>query len=383
MYDDLRRTLFRPLLGLVAALALSVVPVAQSAFSQGAVNPGQAVPNAQTQPQLVPGLALGDCADHSQAMARGAQPGLRRPPSSSVKTCEGGRIQMRVEAVRHFGHRLMDPVRVTVLLKFEPTTVVDLDSLRRGTITFNGQEFDLVSPLALAPGQLPVEVAGGRLQDGSVLLRIELLVQSSVPISVAPYLVFRLDLRYALGNIRDAGGQETTSLDWRVLSTPPVGLTMSPTAVSGDQFRDIAIEPVSQVRPWPTLWLLILGIFSILFMPGLLVVRWINRKRPGRIPSREEAAWRALDAAYASARQNGGFSKTHIRGVAHAVRAYFGIRSATLSEVMTRLQDHRHLSEIVEVLGACERVLFEGSAADNREMLALRRKLESIIPRQS
>ncbi len=99
-------------------------------------------------------------------------------------------------------------------------------------------------------------------RDGRNLLRIDLIVQSAVPASVAPYLVFRLDLRYALGNIRDAEGNATTAPDWRVLSTPVIGLTMSPTAVAGDTFRQTGVEAVNQVRHPANTWSSDRGDFS-------------------------------------------------------------------------------------------------------------------------
>lgn len=398
MYERFWRDRLRQACGLVAAAVLAVVPAVLPVFGQEAVAQGQAlpvqtapppaatphavaVPEAVPTPRPVPGIAIGDCGDLAQAMVRSYGSATRRPANPSMKSCEGGRIQVRVGTERHFGYRIMDLVRVTVLLKIDPGTRIDFESLRRGNLTFNGQEFDLVAPLALPSGQSPVDVEARQLRDGSTLLRIELLVQSSVPASVAPYLVFRLDLRYAVGNIRDADGRETASPDWRVLSTAPIALTMSSTAVAADQFRDIALESVPQVLPWPTLWLLILGVFSILFMPGLLAVRWINRNRPGRIQSREEIAWRAIDEVYASARRNDRFSKTHVRRIAYAVRTYFGVQAATLSEVRSRLKADPRLSDIVDVLRACEGVLFESGAVDDQDMMALRPKLESIIPR--
>lgn len=392
MYERCRQTLLCLLSGLALAVILCAVPVVVSVSAQPmqpGTQPGGPVPGVQPGIQPggpvpgVPGVALGDCGDVTEAMVRtyfaGRSPA--RPPNPATKACEGGRIQMRVEAARHFGNRIMDPVRVTVLLNFEPTTIIDLDSLRRGTLTFNGQEFDLVWPTALLSGQSPVNVEMRHMRNGSVLLKIDLLLQSSVPSSVAPYLVFRLDLRYAMGNIRDAQGQATTSPDWRVLSTPLLGLTLSPTATAGDQFRDFAVEPVPQVMPWPTLWLLIVGIASVLFLPGLVVVRWINRLRPGRQVSREEIAWRTIDAVNASARESDGYHKPHFRRIADAVRAYFGLRSATISEVQSRLSTHPHLADIVDVLRSCDGILFEDGAINQREVQALRRKLELIIPR--
>lgn len=405
MYERFRRTLVRLFFGLAFAVILSVVPVVVSVSAQSMLpgtppggpqlgvqpgtqpgtlpSPSSAPADVRTPPPLVPGVALGDCGDVGEAMVRTFTAGRRpaRPPNPATKTCEGGRIQMRVEAPRHFGHRIMDPVRVTVLLNFEPTTMIDLDSLRRGTLAFNGQEFDLVSPTALLSGQSPVNVESRRMRNGTFLLKIDLLLQSSVPSSVAPHLVFRLDLRYAMGNIRDAHGQATTSPDWRVLSTPLLGLTLSPTATAGDQFRDFGVEPVPQVLPWPTLWLLIVGIASVLFLPGLLVVRWINRHRPGRKVSREEIAWRAIDAVNASARESDGYHKPHFRRIADAVRAYFGLRSATISEVQSRLATHPHLADIVEVLRLCDGILFEDGVINQRDVQALRRQLKLIIPR--
>ena len=412
MHEVIYGSLCRSLYVLALAVILSAVPVVGSvAFGQTS-SPGQSSPpgnspgnsplpaqvppaaGAANGPGIVPnrgqavthGVALGDCGDTGQAMVRTnpyALPPLTPPAlpaNPALKSCEGGRIQMRVEAPRHFGHRLMDPVRVTVLLAVEQSVVVDMQSLARGTITFNGQEFDLVPAHVLGPGQSPVSVEMMRLRDGRNLIKIELMVQSTVPPSAAPYLVFRLDLRYAMGNVRDAQGNATASPDWRVLSTPAFAFTLSATAVSGDRFRENDGAPVEQVVPWPTYSLLFLGLILVLIGPGVFALKLLERMRPERKVSREEVAWRSLDRAFADARRYG-FSPGHSRAIASAIRRYLGAQSATFSELRSHLGSHPHIEEIVRVVGNCEEVLYTGKSLQRDEIDAMMRDVAMFLPR--
>lgn len=394
MVEDFLGFLRRSLNGLAFAMILAAVPgaifhaFAQTPPTSAQASPpanGTAIPGPTAQslgPAVVPGVAVGDCAEAGQAMVRSypysTAPAM--PPNPAVKACEGGRIQMRVEAPRHFGHRLMDPIRVRILLAVDPSVVIDMQSLARGVLALNGQEFDLVPHGALGQGQSPVDVEMRRLRDGRNLLKIELVVQSTVPPSVAPYLLFRLDLRYALGNIRDAQGNATTSPDWRVLSTPAFAFTLSPTATPGDGFRENDDEEVPQVVPWPTYGLLVAGILLVLLGPGIAVVRWLNRMRPGRKTSREEIAWRNLDRLFVDAGKYG-FSHGHFRAIVQVVRRYFNLQSATIAELNVQLSDHPNLQEIIRVVSRCEAVLYRGKTLSEAEIEELMADVARIVPR--
>lgn len=386
MLKDLGRLLCGLLFGLALALTLSAVPVVSSAFGQAAAPaapPGPHTPadsGAEARsPAMAPGVALGDCVDTGQAMARNYTLG-RRPPHPAEKACEAGRIRMQVFADRHFGYRIMDPVRVTVLMSLDPSVELDMRSLSRGTITFNGQEFDLVSPLALGHGRLPVTIEAQRTEHGRNLIKIELVVQSAVPASQAPYLVFRLDLRYALGNVRDAEGNLTAAPDWRVLSTPLIGLTMSQTAVAGDSFLAGEVETVGHVLPWPTFALLVCGLLLVLFWPGLIVVKWINRVRPGRKIPANEMAWSRLDRIFAEGRRSG-FSHAHFKGIAHAIRQYLEMPAASMHELRAALETHPKRKEILRVLSRCEAVLYREEHLNDEELDDLIEDVELIVPR--
>ncbi len=386
MLKALGRLPCRSLFGLALAVILSAVPVVSSSFGQSAAPVAPSGPPAPPvggegapSPAVAPGVALGDCVDSGFAMARNHTL-ARRPSNPAEKVCEAGRIRMQVQADRHFGYRIMDPVRVTVLLSVDPQVVFDMQSLSRGSLTFNGQEFDLVSQLALEPGVLPVTVQAQRTQDGRNLIKIELVVQSAVPASQAPYLVFRLDLRYALGNVRDAAGNVTAAPDWRVLSTPLIGLTMSQTAVAGDPFIAGEVEPVGHVLPWPTFGLLVCGIVLVLFWPGLRLVKWINRVRPGRKIPGNERAWSALDRIFAEGRRSG-FSHAHFKGIAQALRQYLKLPAATLHEMRAALETHPRRREILRVINRCEAVLYCEEHLNDEEMDELIEDVGLIVPR--
>lgn len=334
---------------------------------------------APEQPVVVAGVALGDCEDLSVAMVR-TYTSLRRPAPQAEKSCEGGRIRMQVMSERHFGHRIMDPVNIRVLLSVDPSVVVDFQSLSRGTVAFNGQEFDLVSPLALSPSQSPVNVQSRRMPDGRVFYGIDLIVQSSVPASAAPYLVFRLDLRYTLGNIRDKDGNATSAPDRRVLSTPVIALTLSPTAVGEGDFVAVSPALAPQLLPWATLGLLVGGAFLMCLPVGLWAVQWINRRRPGRKIPANELAWRTLDGVFAEGKRSG-FSPSHFKAISAAVRRYLNASASTHAELRQLLAEHPHRKEIVSVLSYCDAVLYRSQQLDHDELEELIAKVEVIVPR--
>lgn len=336
------------------------------------------IPGALAQ-DVVPGVALADCEDLSVAMAR-TYTIARRPPSIAEKSCEGGRIRMQVQAERHFGHRIMDPINVRVLLSVDPSVTVDFQSLLRGTITFNGQEFDLVSPLALNAAQSPVDVQSLRMPDGRVLIKVDLIVQSSVPASVAPHLVLRLDLRYSLGNIRDAEGNATSTPDRRVLSTPVIGLSVSPTAGAGDDFVGVNPTFVPQLLPWATYGLLVGGGFLLLLPLGLWFVRWINRQRTGRKVPSHELAWRTLDRVFAEGKQQG-FSPSHFKAISAAVRRYLNVSASTHAELRSLLAGHPRQKAIIRVLSQCDAVLYRCQQLNHDEIVDLIEDVETIVPR--
>ncbi len=334
---------------------------------------------------------LGDCATVGNAMVRGypvAPFGLPLPPTSpprpsnpSEKSCEDGRIIVQVEADRSYGHRIMDLVRVTVMVSAAPEVMLDFQSLARGIISFDGQEFDLAVPAALANDEAPATVQMMRAENGRMLYKIELILQSSVPQTVAPYLVFRMDIRYSLESLRDTNGVQIAARDWRVLTTAPIGLTMSRTAAPDDQLMVSAPSPATHLKPWPTWSLLVAGIFLVLFWPGLALVRWLNRIRPGRVIPANELAWRRMAPVFAAAEKSGYFEPHHYRVIASAVREYLGMPGATVLELRTMLENHPQSAQILRVIYACEAVVYgdEVVAPHYRQLLVL--DVQAIVPR--
>lgn len=361
----------------LASMVLHMVALgAMTSFAQSS---GGVTPQLEAPPHLA--RTVGDCVDVAQAYARSFT-SSPRPPIEAEKSCEGGRIRMYAASERHFGHRIMDPAQFSVVLLVDAGVTLDFSSLARGVISFNGQEFELVSANALSHEQQPVSVQASTMPDGHTLVRIDLISQSSVPPSHAPYLVFRLDLRYAVGNILDAEGRDTGSADWRVLSSPLIAVTMSPTAGVVGQPTMTIPEIAPHKLPWPTISLLVVGVFLLLLAPGLAVVRWINRIRPGRKVPSNEVAWKILRPLFERGRDEG-FSPASLRLVSHAVRQYLQVRSATLNELRPLLSAHSKRESIFRVLALCDAVLYEGHTLSHHEANQLVMDVEAIIPRPS
>lgn len=295
-----------------------------------------------------------------------------KPANPVQKICEGGKIVIQVGNLQHFGHHIMDHVGITVLILADDSVMFDFSSVEKGILGFDGQEFDLAKKDALPPGQKAVTIEKRPYAKGKTLYVIQLVVQSSVP---RPVIVFNMDARYATEMTPDG-----KSPNWKKLTTPDFVVTKSNTADNGDELLEGDLEQKEPPKPWPMWPLLVSGAFLVLLWPGLKVVLYLNRQRPGRVVPRNEAAWKILDRVFAQAKE-GGFTETHYRRIASALRMYLGVEPATSLEVGEQLADNTDLAKIESALSKCDRVLYGKATLTDAENAELICEIEAIVPR--
>jgi len=362
--------------------AIMVVGVTGPTFAQNAPpvdlcgNPAGAV--AQNQPPNYNGYPYDYPSDAGGADNKPSEP--PQPVNPVRKVCEGGKVEILLGNSRHYGYRIGDHVRITVLVRVDENVVVDFSSLKQKKISFTGSDFELVEEPTVRS-----QPAG----DGKVLHRIDLTVQSWVPMSVAPpeesrpggHLIFNLDLRYATELAAD--GKTPV---WKVLTTPDFVVSGSNTVDHGTGLLEGDLDAKTPRNPWPTMPLLIAGFFLVLFFPGLMVVKYLNRIIPRKKVPQHVAAWRAFDKVMASTR-DGGFKVEHYAGIEGALRTYLQavtgkpIEAATILEIRDFLDDHAQLAEIDTVISLCERAIYLGETISDEENWQIIKGFEALVPR--
>lgn len=337
-----------------------------------------------------------------------------KPQNPVGFSCANGRINFVVgipesdpegyrQAHRHFGHLLMDKIPVTVVLNVDPSVEVDLSSLvTQKALSFNGSDFLLAKQ---GPGEPPaVQVQGPvvrtreiKNEAGEVVGKqtrkvyvINLIVQTMVP---KPTLVFNLDLRYAVDKTPDNKGW-----NWKAMTTPDFVLTFSNLFDTGDELLEGNLDQQQVRLSWMTVTMLSIGTFLLLLLPGVRVVKFINRERPRKVIPPNRAAWKVFETQYKDARKKGGFQRAHIRAIAHALRRYLGtlpeyprIEALTILEMKERFADEPNFETIIAILEMCERDLFavpEGTEPEDtatslsaEQINALYDGLERLVPR--
>ncbi len=288
-----------------------------------------------------------------------------KPANPVTGSCENGRIKMRVGNPQEFGNRIGDVVPVRIMILTDDGVLIDFSSLKQRTLGFQGSDFVLAR-------DNPVTVKMMK-KDHQVLYVIDLNVQTFV--NKDPGVVFNLDLRYATGL---AGDSKTP--DWKVLTTPDFFVTRSNTVDNGDSALEGSLDAVASPAPWPMWPLLTVGFFLIFLWPGVVVVRYLNRLRPGRKIPANETAWKKFDKALNDANEFG-WDVRHFKQIASALRVYLGVAPHTRLEVLDRLSGHPQLETIKSALTKCDRVLYEHETLSAEETRELVREIKTLVPK--
>ena len=293
-----------------------------------------------------------------------------KPQNPVSKVCAGGKVHIIVgitpndqigysDSHRHYGHFIMDRVPLTVVLDLDKSVQIDFTSLlTQKVLGFNGSDFLLAKQ---GPGEPPaIQITGPVTKGDRKIYRIELIVQSMVPRSSA----FNLDLRFAVDKTPDG-----KLPNWQTMTTPDFLVTTSDISDNGDQLLEGDLDMAAPRLPWMTVSALALGVFAMLFFPGLWAVKRYNRVRPRKVIPADRLAWNVFEAQHADATANGGFKRKHIRAIAHALRRYLGtlpqfpsIEALTILEIENRFADDAKFAAIQRALTMCEKDLYSDAA---------------------
>jgi hypothetical protein len=276
-----------------------------------------------------------------------------KPLSLVIKTCEGGRIIMRVENKRNHSYHIGDEIPISIKILADDGVQFNFTSLNQLMLGFEGSDFQLIPVRVVDIASRPYS---GR--PHSTLYGIELAVQTFI---TRPMVPFNLDLKYAVDV-----PPGVTQPNWRMLTTPDFVITNSPVVVgSDDELEEGDLSPVDMRLPlaaWP---LTVFGLFLVVWFGFLrrLVIRF-NRKRPGRIVPPNETAWSLFAKVFSDAEEYGEFSDQYLRKIDAGLRKYLAqttkmrIESLSIKELAALMEDDPRLPAIVSVLEKCESVLY-------------------------
>jgi hypothetical protein len=302
-----------------------------------------------------------------------------KPVNPVMKSCEGGRIIMRIENKRYHSYHIGDEVPISIKIVADDGVQFNFTSLNQLMLGFEGSDFQLIPVRVVDIASRPYS---GR--PHSTLYGIELAVQTFI---TKPMVAFNLDLKYAVDV-----PPGVTQPNWRMLTTPDFVITNSPVVVgSDDEIEEGDLSPVDMRLPlvsWP---LTVFGLCLVVWFGFLrrLVIR-INRKRKGRIVPPNETAWSLFAKVFSDAEEYGEFSDQYLRKIDAGLRKYLAqttkmrIESHSIKELAALMEDDPRLPAIVSVLEKCESVLYARTdqplKLNEEQINELRAELKQLVP---
>jgi hypothetical protein len=298
-------------------------------------------------------------------------PDAAKPAVRADKTCENGRVEIQVAALPHFGHHIGDVADVRVLIATDPGVFIDFSSLMKArAIAYGGSDFALTL-------DKPASIRKVQAKANVVVYVIDLRLQTFT--IKDPGASFNLDLRYATGLVPN-----THIPDWRVLSTPPILITRSNTVDNGEELLEGNLQAQDPRGSWLMWPVLVAGFFLVLLWPGLILVNYLNRIRPGRKVPLNEQAWKKFNKTIKDAQEHG-WDLRHYKQIAAALRLGLGYQPQTRLEILDRIANDPQMAakseRVRNVLIKLDAVLYNGRAMTPEETEALIRELPLIIDR--
>jgi hypothetical protein len=302
-----------------------------------------------------------------------------KPVNPVSKSCEGGRIIIRVENKRNHSYHIGDEITISIKILADDGVQFNFTSLNQLMLGFEGSDFELIPVRVVDIASRPYA-----RRAHSTIYGIELAVQTFV---TRPMVAFNLDLKYALDV-----PPGVTQPNWRLLTTPDFVITNSPVVVgSDDEIEEGDLGGVDMRLPWLSWPLTVGGLFLVVWFGFLrrLVIRF-NRKRPGRIVPPNETAWNLFAKVFSDAEEYGEFSDQYLRKIDAGLRKYLAqttkmrIESLSIKELAALMEDDPRLPVIVSVLEKCEAVLFaridQPLKLSKEQIAELYAELKQLVP---
>ncbi len=268
--------------------------------------------------------------------------------------------QVVMEVARDFGSRIGDPVPVTLYIKQQPGTVVDLHSIAiEGNFEIRGEEF--------GNRPRPYEEV---MKDGSKRIRFQVELQS---FSVAPSL------------------KASTAISYKVVETnDEFTVTLPALVVTTSNTWDKQDRILTGKLPYLQGWHLVCN--SLITLAGLFAAAYfyvLYRRylalHPEKLPGARRArrfvlARKRFDEVWAKI-EGGDVSTANYVEIERIVRSLYEIESKTTREAgFWFLYGNRGPYQAVEILHQCDRVIYLGETLTAEDHQVIRRTFDKLVP---
>ena len=294
------------------------------------------------------------------------------PQNPAVRSLDSGRLMIAVGSTRNFGYRIGDLIPVTVVVSADKNVRVNLEAIKRKTLSSEGSDFELA--------EAPIVTTEER--DGKTIYRIQLLLRSWV---IKPVIVFNCDFHYAIDLLPDG-----KTPNWKPITTPDFVVENSNTATeAAKELMPGDMELKASPKPALVAPLKIGGFLALSLLPAWLLLQLWRRIRPARPKTTAELAWLEFDAVMEEAKAKGGLKYEHLFRISGTLRSYLRIEAVPVSEVAIPLEQYfslhdnktEMLSLAISALSKLERALYAKMDLTRQEQVTLMQEIERLVPR--
>jgi hypothetical protein len=285
-------------------------------------------------------------------------------PSLLHSQAENGRIKIDVGVDQPFANFIADVIEFDIDITTDKDVKIDPSSLKQGIIEFGGSDY----VYALDDPHTFIRLDDGTNVHYHIVARVQTFVDK-------PLVPFKLTLRYVC-DPKDDG----KAPDWKVLETPAYNITFADVYGESSDLLQGPLDFTTSPDPylfWPAA---VLGTLMFGLLPGVVLVRWLNRIRPKRVKTRAEIAWAALKPVFKAGRKYG-FTNKSFEQIVEAVRFYFDIATLPFAKIEEQFSGDLNLPLLSKVLQTYEGVLFRGEKISPEENEELLRAIAKLIPR--
>lgn len=278
---------------------------------------------------------------------------------------------------RNFGYHIGDAIPLTLVIEAKKDTVLDLVNLpHKGEVHGDFEILDL---------KIRTEEA-----TDTRVYRVDFTLQTFKPVLAVDTLSFPpLDILYSTSEgINSLSGE----YQYKSLLSPPHDISFSRTAVYFGDLKDIkgVINEKHTLLAWGVI---LVGTLLWTGTLGSWIWNWylhrIARVRPKRKLSLEEKALQTITETWEQYIIHGGRIKDIFSTISLAFREYLEavyhipIMGKTFLQLKEILQGKSYQAEILEILGKCQVILYEGYIPGRRELEETIQQLMTLIQQVS
>lgn len=272
---------------------------------------------------------------------------------------------------RPFGWQIGDVIPLNFVFTVPEAIKLNTDRLMQGKLTL-APDFKTAFEMVGKPIIRVTKKEGATIYDVTIEVR---------QFEIKPVLSFSMQLPFAKENLPDG------SPKWEPFTTPAYLLLNSIDGGYENIDRPLTLgnaQPMVPRTSWvvPAMWIVI--VLLMLPWPLIAMVRYANRTRARRSPSRQAAAWLAMNTAVQSGKQIG-FGVPHYNRIGEVLRKYFsttyaGLEGMTQTEIEA-LPDESQANLLKSVFRKLDRVLVDQKTLSAAEQAQLVKEVDQLIER--